>query len=320
MELVFAHQVGFEQLNNRRFNYFIAASGYENRCTYLVDNLVIEADRKIALAFDDKKDYLYRKKNDRRFADEKFEFIEEPASSKDNLIKLLNSICSYDHGSDKISFLIDYSCMSKIWYAAIINYFLSNELRLKNLEVYFSYTSAVFAEPLRPVKRILLKTPEVLMETSSGSGRPRALIIGLGFEKYLTSRLVEKLEYDRLFAFYSDPAFDSRYADRVVRNNRKILKKLPSSNIFKFPIEDLKETDSILTSLVMRLRLTHHVIILPVGPKPFTLSSLLLAARYPDIEVWNIDTTYSAPAYNRNPMGEPKVCKVLFSSEEEIFL
>lgn len=320
MELVFAHQIGFEQLKNRRFNYFIAASGYENRCTYLIDNLTIDADNKIAVGFDERKNFLYRQKNDRRFADEKFDFIEESAAGKDNLVKLLNNICSYHHGCDNISFLIDYSCMSKTWYAGVLNYFLSRDLNIKNLDIYFSYTSAVFSEPVKPEKKVLLKAPKILMETSSGSGRPKALILGLGYEKYLTSRLVEKLEYDILYALFSDPAFDSRYADRVIKNNRKILNRLPAGNIYKFPVENLKQTDSLLTSLAMKLRLTHQVAILPVGPKPFSLSSLLLAARYPDIEVWSVDTTYAATACNRNPMGEPMVCKVLFSNDEDHFL
>jgi len=320
MELIFIHQVGFEQLRNTQFDYFITASGYENRCTYLIDSIKINAGSKIAISFNDKKDFLYRKKNDKRFAEEGFIFVEESASETEKLTRILADICKSSHGCSQVSILVDYSCMSKIWYAGILKYFITNELSLEHLELYFSYTSAVFSEPLKTETKALLASPRGLLKANLRSAKPRALILGLGYEKYLTPGLIEKLDYKAMFAFYSDPAFDSRYADWVTRNNKKIIRRLPEDHIIKYPVTDLKETDALLTSLTMKLRLDYQVVILPVGPKPFTLSSLLLAARYPDIEVWTIDTGYSPAAYNRNPTGEPMVCKLLFSNDEELFL
>lgn len=317
MELIFAHQVGFDQLKNDNFDYFIAASGYENRCTYLIDNIDIKAGKKIVLAFDDNKDLLYRKKNDKRFTDEGFLFIEEPANDTAEIIRLLSGICSRNDGKCKVSILVDYSCMSKLWYAAILKYFISNELSVENIEIYFSYTSAVFTEPVKADARALLSSPRGLMKANRRTGKPTALVVGLGYEKYLTQKVIERLRYDQLYVFYSDPAFDSRYADRVMKNNRKILKNIPRDNIIKYPVVDFKQTDAILTSLILKLRLSYQVAILPVGPKPFTLSSLILSARYPDIEVWTIDAGYSTAVYNRNPSGEPMVCKLLLSSDEE---
>ncbi len=320
MELVFAHQVGFDQLRNKQFNYFIAASGYENRCAYLMNNIEVDTCHKIVIAFDDKKDVLYRKKNDEQFNVKGFTFIEESADKTDNLIGFLDDICKSLHKGKKISILIDYSCMSKTWYAGILNYFISNELRIDHLELYFSYTSAVFSEPLKPETKALLEKPRGLMKANASSKKPRALILGLGYEKYLTLKLLKSLDYKAIFAFYTDPAFDSRYADRVMKNNKKILALLPDDHIYKYPVVDLKKTDALLTALTLKLRLNYQVAILPVGPKPFTLSSLLLAARYPDIEVWSIYTGYSTAAYNRYPTGEPMLCKLLFSNNDDMFL
>ncbi len=320
MELIFAHQVGFDQLKNASFDYFLAASGYENRCTYLIDNIDIKAGEKIVLAFDDNKDLFYRRKNDKRFTDEGFVFIEESADDTAGLTRVLTGICRGNDDGCKVSVLVDYSCMSKLWYAGILKYFISNELTLENLELYFSYTSAVFTEPMKAEARALLSSPRGLMKANRRTGKPTALILGLGYEKYLTQKVIERLKYDQLYVFYSDPAFDSRYADRVMKNNSKILKRIPRDNIIKYPVEDFKQTDALLTSLTLKLRLSYQVAILPVGPKPFTLSSLILAARYPDIEVWTIDAGYSPAVYDRNPSGEPMVCKLLLSSDEEQYL
>jgi hypothetical protein len=321
MELIFAHQIGFDQLKNKTFNYFISASGYENRCTYLIDNLEINATTKIVFAFDDKKNFLFREKNDKRFYDEGFIFIEESAGCKDRIVGLLDEICSSNFNPDEmISILIDYSCMSKIWYASILQYFISNELNIDNLEVYFSYTSAVFTEPLDPEAKVLQVSPKSLFTSNVSSTKPLALILGLGYEKFFTRDISDTLEYNIMYAFYSDPAFDNRYVDRVIKNNQRILSFLPEDHIYKYPVDDFKKTDALLTSLTMKLRLDYRVSIIPAGPKPFTLSSLLLAARYPDIEVWRLDSGHSSSAYNRNPTGEPMICKVVFSNDEDKFL
>jgi hypothetical protein len=117
--------------------------------------------------------------------------------------------------------------------------------------------------------------------------------------------------------FYSNPAFDNRFVDEVVKNNEKILKKLDKEKIFKYPIKDLKETDALLTELCLELRLNHRVVLISMGPKPFTLSCLLLAVRYPDIHVWNITSAPNGIVYNREPKGEPLVCKTHFTSHDE---
>ncbi|MFP4366841.1 MAG: hypothetical protein ACLFQA_07080 [Bacteroidales bacterium] len=320
MDLIFAHQIGFDHLKDKYFNYFITASGYENRCTYLIDSIEIEAGNRITLAFDDKKDILFREKNDKRFYDEGFNFIEESANKKDRVTLLLDEIFESHIETEKISILIDYSCMSKIWYAGMLEYFISKELSINNLEVYFSYTSAVFSEPVNPEGKVMLNSPNGLLSANIQSEKPLALILGLGYERFLTREIIDSINYKIIYVFYSDPAFDSRYADRVTKNNRQILRCLPEEHIYRYPVEDFKETDSLLTSLTMKLRLNYRVSILPAGPKPFTLSSLLLAARYPDIEVWSIDSGHAPAAYNRNPAGAPMVCKVLFSNDEDSFL
>ncbi len=321
MELIFAHQVGFDQLRDNQFDYFIAASGYENRCTYLIDSIPVNAVHKIAIAFNDRKNFLYRNKNDKRFSEEGFVFIEESADKNNNIIEFLDNAINDNKGFKKIKILIDYSCMSKIWYAGFLKYFILSETNTTDdLEIYFSYSSAVFSEPINPGNKNLPKDPIGLLKANHIPNKPLALIIGLGYEKYLTQKLIQKFEYEAVFAFYSDPAFDSRYADRVLKNNKKILNMLPREHIIKYPIGDYKQTDTLLTSLTISLRLNYQVAILPIGPKPFTLSSLLLAARYPDIEVWSIDSGHSPAAYNRNPAGEPVVCKVVFSNDEDSFL
>ncbi len=319
MELIYAHQIGFDQVSDEEFDFFLAASGYEIRSTYLLENVEINAKKKIALGFDEMKDNPVRIKNDAVFLERGFESFELSTTEAEKLEGLLDNLFK-DTKEDKLRFLIDYSCMSKIWYAAIIKYFIDNESIISNLEIFFSYTPAVFSEPkdIKPGRKP--SGPEGLLKPNKVAVRPCALVMGLGYEKYVSESLFNNLNYDALYVFYSNPAFDNRYVSKVMENNRQVLETILPERVFPYPIEDLERTDSVLTSLCLELRLAHHVALLPVGPKPFTLSCLLLAARYPDIEVWNVKTGEEGPLYERKPLGEPLVCKTIFSNNDEIFL
>lgn len=319
MELIFAHQIGFGQVQGEEFDFFLTASGYEVRSTYLSDNIQINAKQKIALGFDEMKNSPVRKRNDKFFIDRGFEIVVLPVNDSQKLTELIDSLCK-GKKDEKLRFLIDYSCMSKIWYAAIIKYFIENESIISNLELYFSYTPAIFSEPKNIKPNRKLSGPTGLLKANRATVKPSALVMGLGYEKYVGESLFNNLNYDTLYVFYSNPAFDNRYVSKVMENNKKVLDALLPERVFSYPIEDLEKTDSVLTSLCLELRLTYHVALLPVGPKPFTLSCLLLAARYPDIEVWDVKAVKEGGLYDRIPLGEPLVCKTVFSNNDESFL
>ncbi len=318
MELIFAHQIGFGQIQGEEFDFFLAASGYEVRSTYLSDNVNIKAKQKIALGFDEMKNSPVRIKNDKVFRERGFESFELSAKDRQKLTDLLDRLFK-GRKDEKLRFLIDYSCMSKIWYAAIIRYFIENESIISNLELYFSYTPAIFSEPkdIKPGRKI--SGPVGLLRPNQATVKPCALVLGLGYEKYVGESLFNNLNYDTLCVFYSNPSFDNRYVSKVVENNKKLLDTVLPEKVFSYPIEDLEKTDSVLTSLCLELRLAYHVALIPSGPKPFTLSCLLLAARYPDIEVWDVRTYKETVLYDRLPVGEPLVCKTLFSNNDESF-
>lgn len=319
MELIFAHQVGFGQVQGEEFDFFLAASGYEVRSTYLSDNIDIKAKHKIALGFDEMKNSPVRKKNDEFFRERGFETVELSVKDSQKVADMLDMLCK-GRKDENLRFLIDYSCMSKIWYAAIIKYFIDNESIISNMELYFSYTPAIFSEPQNIKPNRKLSGPTGLLRPNQAPVKPCALVMGLGYEKYVGESLFNNLNYDSLYVFYSNPAFDNRYVTKVMENNKKVLDTLLPERVFPYPVEDLEKTDSVLTSLCQELRLTYHVALLPVGPKPFTLSCFLLAARYPDIEVWDVKAVKEGVLYDRIPIGEPLVCKTVFSNNDESFL
>jgi hypothetical protein len=314
MELVYAHQVGFQQILDQDFDLFIAVSGYENRSVFLAEKLKDRSCRKIVFGFDDRKSVLFRPANDIKFKDFGFDYFELPGNNSAQISGILDSICMTS-GCKGMKILVDYSCMSKTWLTSIIHYFSLNELMIEDSQVYFSYTPSYFDNP-KEIDRNQINWE--LPGFFRSAGKPIAAIIGLGYEKFVGESLFNSLKNFTKYVFYSDPAFDNRFVEEVMKNNKKILKKLNEENIISYPIDNIKETDTLLTSLCMELRLTHRVVLISIGPKPFTLSCLLLASRYPDIHVWNITSAPNGIVYNREPKGEPLVCKTLFTSRDEI--
>lgn len=315
MELVYAHQVGFQQILEENFDLFIAVSGYENRSVYLAEHLSVLQCEKIVLGFNDRKNVLSRPVNDLRFRELGFTYYELPGNNSLEVSKILDNICMRS-GCRGMKILVDYSCMSKTWLTSIIHYFSMNELMVEDSELYFSYTPSFFDSAKNHDKKpITWELPGFF----STPGKPISVIVGLGYEKLIGESVFKSLRNFTKYVFYSNPAIDNRFVEEVVKNNEKILKKLDEEKIFNYPIHDIKETDALLTSLCLELRLNHRVVLISMGPKPFTLSCLLLSARYPDIHVWNISSSITGSVYNRNAMGEPLVCKTLFSSKDEIF-
>lgn len=315
MELVYAHQVGFQQILQEDFDLFIAVSGYESRSVYLAENLSSHQCEKIVLGFDDRKNVLSRPENDLRYMELGFTYYELPGNNSSEITNILDGICM-KNGCRGMKILVDYSCMSKTWLTSIIHYFSMNELMVEDSEVYFSYTPSYFDSAKNLDKKQITWNLPGYFRTP---GKPISVIIGLGYEKLIGESVFNSLRNFTKYVFYSNPAFDNRFVEEVLANNAKILKKLDEEKIFNYPIQDLKETDALLTSLSLELRLNHRLVLISMGPKPFTLSCLLLAARYPDIHVWNISSSVTGNVYNRDAMGEPLVCKTLFSSKDEVF-
>lgn len=310
---MYAHQVGFDQIHRERFDLFIAASGYENRSTYLASHLPDHQAKKIALCFDDRKSTLFRPQNDLIFRELGFECVEMPGNNSTILKRLLDRFTKADQ-YQKIKILVDYSCMSKTWLSGIIDYFSRNEENQEDTEVFFSYTPSWFDVP-QPLhfRKINWDLPGIF----NSPGKHIAVILGLGYEKFLAESLFQSLKDHTRYVFYSNPAFDNRFVEEVLKNNEKILENLEPERVFRYPIRDLKETDALLTSLCLELRLNHRVVLISMGPKPFLLSCLLLSARYPDVFVWNITSSISGNVYNREPQGEPLVCKTMFTNKED---
>ncbi len=314
MELIKSDQVSFDSLYNTDFDLVVVVSGYESRCPYLIEKIKLGGEKRIVLAFKEKSNELYRSINDKKYQEFGFQFIHESGNRHIEVNELLKNT-PYPV-KEELDVLVDYSCMTKIWYASFINYFIRTDMPYQKVKIHFAYTASLYTEPKKPRP---FKIAEPLGYTShrSASGKPLALVMGLGYEKDRAEILHKTLNPDETYVFYSDPADDYRFVEKVYINNFKLIDKLQKTKVINYPVRDLKKIDSLLTTLCLDLRFDYRVILAPLGPKPFTLCCILLAARYPDIEVWRVSAGESESVYDRQPCGEPLVYKVEFGLDEE---
>jgi len=316
MELKNIQQIDFEKLNEIRFDILIMVSGYEDRCSFLATHLSSVAIHKIVFGFREKKNEGFRHENDQVFSSLNYDFHETSGESGNDIQLLLDELLQ-DEEKDKLSILVDYSCMTKEWYSAIVNHCVNWDFKMSKLDLYFSYTPSMFEKPKK--KNLLSKLKRNPISGNPGTaGKPVALILGLGYDQHQALELVNRIRPAVTYAFYSDPSHDKRFVEEVKKINQDVLQNLPDSHIFKFPMNDFRQINLLLKELVIDLRLQSQVILAPIGPKPFALSCMLLSAQYPDVWVWKVHTGNKKLNYVWKPLGIPLVCKAEFILDEDV--
>lgn len=314
MDFLSSQQVSAELLETVDFDLFTTVSGNEYRCTYLAENINITAQQKVVLAFKAKSKDSNRKRNDKYFLKNGFGFIEISANQNDQLKLFLKD---YFASTEKksLNLLIDYSCMTKTWYSAIINVMQEADTDVQEINIYFTYSPVKYEEPTKAksIKKIELS----LAPGNLTPSKPTALIIGLGIEKSGAEQVIKYLQPDLIVLMYSDPAIDDRYTNAIFNNNQELIHNLEARNLINYPLTDANAINEIITAKCVELRLFYNIVIAPLGPKVFALNAYLLSNRYPDIFVWDTGFEQPVPNLKNLPSGKMIIQKVTFVNEEE---
>jgi hypothetical protein len=314
MDLLNSKQVSFDQVYSSDIDLVIGVSGYEKRSPYLMERIKLGSETKLVLAFEERMKELNRPENDRIFRKLGFRTITASGNCALDVGKLI--ACIPEINKKVLRILVDYSCMTKPWYASFIEYFSFNSLPFQKVHILFSYTQSAYVEPRKPKP---LRVAEPMGYGSHGimAGKSIALVMGLGYEKDRAEFLRRAVNPEETYCFYADPSTDSRFVEKVYINNFKLIDSLHKSHVFPYPMEDMKKTDRILTDLCLDLRLKYRIILAPLGPKPFALLSMLIGVRYPDVEIWRVGAGLLENVYDRIPRGEPLVYSVEFGHDED---
>ena len=314
MELVQLQDINYPELRFEQFDCFIAACGYQPRCHFLAEKVSTSIVKKFLLTIDETDQKPSRCKHMEIFKRLGFKNYFTAINESKVIEDLITEICNIQ--SAQLNILVDYSCMPKKWYALIIDSISRNNFRSKNINLFLSYTPKLFER--KPARNSIdYIGPMLFNKDNLRDKKPVSMIASLDNNNSYIMEAINKVKPQKLLAFIPKCAHDPEYTRLVIDNNKTLLDRLDNNSIITYDANHPEEINSILTSHCLDQRISSEVLIVPQGPKTFSMISLLLSVRYPDIKLWEIviknpkiDADHGLAAAN------PIIVKVTFLHDE----
>lgn len=271
-------------------DFFITASGYESRTKLQAASILKKCDSCFVLGFKEFVDNPVRIENDKFFRENNINYKIINNNDDLNLIikEIFNQISDRVEKSELVVKLyIDYSCMPKNWYSAILLYAYYFEFSRK-VVLYFGYSHSTyffhdesdsFNEHVHPIEGFSNLTLPVYSNS---------LILTLGNNKSQVLGLKDYFDIDP-YLIYSDTSYNPDYSKEIEAKQISILNATNEEKIFKLPIHNLNFTYNVLFSLASALVNESRIVFAPCGPKPFTLINLIISINLKyNVDVWRI--------------------------------
>jgi hypothetical protein len=256
----------FSELTDIKHNISFFAEGYDERCTFVPKSIFNHSSNSFVMHFKEEAGHSQRKINQSFFRKLQAESIYLSSSDDKPFYDILNS---YKH-MDNISVLIDYSSMSRRWYSSIITWFYLHKI---NCVLDFTYTVGNYRHTVEP----LIISDIVSISCCSGSissTKPKVAIFGLGFDPISTRCVLEMIEPDIVHAFFASPGAFKSYSKRALKVNKDLIDNICESTI-KIPLHSVELTVVYLNEIISPYIGSHDIMIIPMGPKPHVLASIL---------------------------------------------
>ncbi len=276
--------VGFADVANRQFDLGIFASGYEERCTHCPSRLSREHfDKVLILDFSEKRDHEQRRENNAFFAESwSGEHLSLSMNEDAPVYEFLRTI--EEQRDREYRILIDYSSMSRLWYAALLNW-ARTDRNLNRVSMSFVYSLGAYRTRYAPlVINDILAIPGC--EGLPDPYRKTAAVFCLGYDGESTLTVFDKLEADYVYAVIANPGVSSESPQTARQRNRDFLNE--KVELMEMPLRSVDVAYWKLGELVSVHRSTDNIVILPMGPKPHVLATILLAMQFPEITLLRV--------------------------------
>lgn len=286
MRLTSISDIAFETVLTCSYDLVIFASGYESRCQFVSTQLdVANAHRKLVFGFEFIGNAELRAKSDEHYL-QKWGLTPSTLSSSNEMgvYSLLNQEMKIANSMPR-RILVDYSSMSRAWYAAILNWIRFSEFT-EDVSVDFVYSTGAYSNEFSPiaVKSIL---PLPGCEGSSGTITKSIAIFGLGFEGLAPLCVLDKLQPDEIFAYLASPAANEDYPN-IARSKNKELIGLAKETL-ELPLSSVEITFAKLAEVISPYLKMADITFVPMGPKPHVLAAILLAIRFEQVTCLHVN-------------------------------
>lgn len=308
MELSSVEHIEPDQLPHFRPDLFITTLWYESRCTTVAQELEQQSCRKVALLRRGAhKDFSYSENNS-YFKSKGFEMFEVEGDVPDMDVLLAS------HSGEHLNMIVDCTSMSPTWYHHFFNWFDIMQEGYSKVRMRFAYTLSHYGGHQKSLK-VKALSDFLKSDQKAPPGKKRALILGLGHEKGVSESIFKLVNPDQLYLFYADPPIEKKFVEKVFVNNHKLIESIPIRNLVAYPIRNGKAIYQMLIDTILPLRNEYSIILIPQGPKIFSVVAMLLHLGYPDIHI-SYPVFKKSPVSDRLPDDKPVVLDVLFEGDE----
>ncbi len=308
MELSSIKHIDPSLLADFKADLFITTLGFESRTTTVARLFENNSCRKVALEMKNSiKEYAYQE-NSAYLFEQGFEIIRVESEIPD-----LDAIFQ-DMSGKTFNLVLDCTNMPPIWYYEFFRWFNDKQDGDGKVQVRITYTMAAYVR--QPGSKKVKEVSNFLKgEEKSANGKKVALMLGVGQEKKVSESIYKMINPDLLYLFYADPPVEKKFVEKVFINNHKLINEAPIRNLVAYPIRNAQTIYQSLINTILPLRDDYSIVIIPQGPKIFSVVSMLVHMGYPDIKI-SYPRLKKSPASDRLAKDGPVVLDILFEGEE----
>ena len=273
--------IDFDSVRNNHYDVSLFASGYESRCIHvpglIAPNVIANP---FVFGFTEEAHSGKREQNN-EFYIEKWRLEPIPLSGDDERP-------IYAHLQEKtqsltrpVRILIDYSSMSRLWYAAVLNW--ARFATDKEVIMDFIYSMGRYEEEEENsmVIREMVSIPGC--EGRAYRLRESVAVFGLGFNGLAALCVLDRLEADTVYAFLASPGSSEEYVAKTRRINKDLINNPKTKAVLPLPLASIETCYRNLAETIALHRPDGEITFVPMGPKPHILASILVAMRFPEV-------------------------------------
>lgn len=213
--------------------------------------------------------------------------------------------------SGPLHILIDYSSMSRLWYAAVLNWARFGA-SVKNVIIDFIYSMGRYEQEQQPmVIRGMVSIPGC--EGRAYRLRESVAVFGLGFHGLAALCVLDRLEADTVYAFLASRGSSEEYISKTRENNKELISNLKTKEVLELPLASVENCYRHLAETIAPYRQDGEITLVPMGPKPHVLASILVAMRFQEVACLRVS---GAPApQDVKPTGDIVATRIIVRGE-----
>lgn len=283
--------IDLDVVGTTHYDVCLFASGFESRCVHvpsLIDPSTIT--KPLVFGFTEEAKSDNRAQNDATFL-EKWKCVPLPLSGEDEEPIYENLRRHTESLNRPIHILVDYSSMSRLWYTAVLNWARFAAFG-RAVTIDFIYAMGKYEEDKKPfVIRGMVSLPGC--EGRAYRLRESVAVFGLGFHGLAALCVLDHLEADTVYAFLASPASSAEYVERTKELNKELINNQKTKALLDLPLTSVEASYRNLAEVIAPHRPDGEITLIPMGPKPHVLASILVAMRFPEVACLRVASTSS---------------------------